>query len=325
MISSSKQQRNIIEKYAFSESFINIEKSIDEEKWQVVSKDGATPIKHKVIRPLSILEKRWLKAIALDPRKKLFTDEIKGLEDVEPLFALEDICYFDRFLDGDPFESEEYTRMKLFTDEIKGLEDVEPLFALEDICYFDRFLDGDPFESEEYIKNFRTILKAIKKNQIIKIEMKTGKGREVVQFFKPEVLEYSSKDDKFRLVGVGSGNMNIVNLARITFCESLGKDEIDKKVFENKKRKIIKDSVTFELIDKRNALDRIMLHFAHFQKGAEKIDSNKYRVTVNYDKDDETEMVIRILSFGPMIKVTSPDYFVEQIKDRLKQQKILEI
>ena len=262
---------------------INIEKSIDEEKWQLISKDGLTPIKHKVTRPLSFLEKRWLKAISLDPR------------------------------------------MKLFTDEIKGLEDVEPLFTLDDIYYFDRFLDGDPFESEEYINNFRTILKAISNKQILKIEMKTGKGREVVQFFKPELLEYSSKDDKFRLVGVGSGHMNIVNLARITFCEAIADNEIDEKIFENKKRKIIKDSVTFELIDKRNALERIMLHFAHFEKEAERIDDKRYKATVKYDKDDETEMVIRILSFGPMIKVTSPDYFVEQIKDRLRRQKYLEI
>lgn len=280
---SSKEQREIIEKYAFSESLINIEKSIDEEKWQLISKDGLTPIKHKVTRPLSFLEKRWLKAISLDPR------------------------------------------MKLFTDEIKGLEDVEPLFTLDDIYYFDRFLDGDPFESEEYINNFRTILKAISNKQILKIEMKTGKGREVVQFFKPELLEYSSKDDKFRLVGVGSGHMNIVNLARITFCEAIADNEIDEKIFENKKRKIIKDSVTFELIDKRNALERIMLHFAHFEKEAERIDDKRYKATVKYDKDDETEMVIRILSFGPMIKVTSPDYFVEQIKDRLRRQKYLEI
>lgn len=191
---SSKEQREIIEKYAFSESLINIGKSIDEEKWQLISKDGLTPIKHKVTRPLSFLEKRWLKAISLDPR------------------------------------------MKLFTDEIKGLEDVEPLFTLDDIYYFDRFLDGDPFESEEYINNFRTILKAISNKQILKIEMKTGKGREVVQFFKPELLEYSSKDDKFRLVGVGSGHMNIVNLARITFCEAIADNEIDEKIFENKKR-----------------------------------------------------------------------------------------
>ena len=39
------------------------------------------------------------------------------------------------------------------------------------------------------------------------------------------------------------------------------------------------------------------------------------------DKDDETEMVIRILSFGPMIKVTAPQHFVELIKQRLIRQK----
>ena len=31
-------------------------------------------------------------------------------------------------------------------------------------------------------------------------------------------------------------------------------------------------------------------------------------------------MVIRLLSFGPMIKVTEPESFVELIKERLKKQ-----
>ncbi len=41
----------------------------------------------------------------------------------------------------------------------------------------------------------------------------------------------------------------------------------------------------------------------------------------DYDKDDETEMVIRILSFGPMIKVVQPEHFINLIKERLRKQK----
>ena len=44
---------------------------------------------------------------------------------------------------------------------------------------------------------------------------------------------------------------------------------------------------------------------------------------VDYDKDDETEMVIRILSFGPMIKVVQPEHFINLIKERLRKQKKL--
>ena len=65
-------------------------------------------------------------------------------------------------------------------------------------------------------------------------------------------------------------------------------------------------------------------YFAHFEKQAERIEADRYRVTVSYDKDDETEIVIRILSFGPMIRVTAPQHFVELIKERLINQKSCE-
>ena len=43
-------------------------------------------------------------------------------------------------------------------------------------------------------------------------------------------------------------------------------------------------------------------------------------MTVTYDREDETEMVIRILSFGPMVRVTAPQHFTELIRERLKKQ-----
>ena len=78
-----------------------------------------------------------------------------------------------------------------------------------------------------------------------------------------------------------------------------------------------KRSVTLELTDERNALERVMLHFAHFEKQAERIGESRYKLTLVYDPDDETELVIRILSFGPMVRVSSPARFVGLIKERL--------
>ena len=82
-------------------------------------------------------------------------------------------------------------------------------------------------------------------------------------------------------------------------------------------------SVIFELKDERNAMERVLLHFAHFEKTAERIRENLYSIKVNNDKEDETEIVIRILSFGPMIKVTAPVHFIALIKQRLIEQKKL--
>ena len=53
------------------------------------------------------------------------------------------------------------------------------------------------------------------------------------------------------------------------------------------------------------------------------MDDKKYRVTLKYDRQDETEMVIRILSFGPVIRVTEPERFASLIKERIERQKEL--
>ena len=56
---------------------------------------------------------------------------------------------------------------------------------------------------------------------------------------------------------------------------------------------------------------------------AQRLDEKQYRILIRYQQDDETEVVIRVLSFGPFVKVTEPESFVELIKSRLKMQKKL--
>ena len=63
------------------------------------------------------------------------------------------------------------------------------------------------------------------------------------------------------------------------------------------------------------------MHFAHFEKQAERLDDRHYRVQITYNEEDETEVLIRILGFGPVVRVKSPDDFVKLIKDRLQKQK----
>ena len=271
--------RDIVEKNAFGESILNIEPALTEERWQLIHSDGTTPLVHSPSMPMTMLEKRWLKAVYSDPRIRLFVDN----EDIFP--------------------------------------EIEPLFTAADYSVFDKYSDGDPYDDEEYIKNFRLILDAIEKRYPLSIDTVNRKGNTTHMVLMPEYLEYSEKDDKFRLQGAGRRYGETVNLARIICCKPYTKPyEI------NPDRTVLSktSTVEFELIDKRNALERILLHFAHFEKQAERIDADRYRVTISYDKNDETEMVIRILSFGPMIKVTKPGHFVDLIKERLINQKSCE-
>ncbi len=272
---SSDEMRTIIEKYAYSESLLTIEPALKEKRWQLLRADGTTPIKNPPATPLTDLQKRWLKAVSLDSRIKLFE------------------CDFD------------------------FLEDVEPLFTEEDYYIFDKYSDGDDFEDAEYIKNFRKILEAIKLRQPLRIKMTNRKGSFSEECVIPEHLEYSEKDDKFRLIASGNRFCRTINLGRIISCE-YASDNIPESGISHDSS--AEKCVTLTLSDSRNTLERAMLHFSHFRKEAVRMDENNYRLRINYSKDDETELVIRILSFGPTVKVTEPESFVNLIKDRLKKQ-----
>ncbi len=207
-------------------------------------------------------------------------------------------------------------RVQLFGVTFSGLEDVPPLFTPEDYRVYDQYADGDPFEDEAYIRKFRTILDAIRDKAPIKMEIRNRKGNTIFFRCRPTRLEYSEKDDKFRVVTAGCRFITTVNLGRIISCTRyVG----DKAVGHATKPKQY-ETLTLLITDERNTLERSMLHFAHFEKQAEKLDAKHYRLHLRYDRDDETELVIRILSFGPRVEVISPESFREHIKEKLRRQ-----
>ncbi len=207
-------------------------------------------------------------------------------------------------------------RVKLFGVEFPELEDVEPLFTAADYYIYDQYHDGDPFEDEQYIRQFRLILEAIRKGSQIKFEMINRKGDVMFVRCRPVRLEYSEKDDKFRLVTAGWRAVSTVNLAKIRACAY----DTGWRRVSGRERTVVYDTVTVKIRDERNAMERFMLHFAHFEKQAEKLDKKHYLVKIKYPHDDEPEMVIRILSFGPMVRVMEPEPFRELLIEKLKKQ-----
>ena len=211
-------------------------------------------------------------------------------------------------------------RIKLFDPSIEGLEDVEPLYEQHTIEYFDRYSDGDDYENEKYIENFRLILQAFKEHRKLSVKFKGHRGQEIHRICIPYTLEYSSKDDKFRLIGIvesrSKNNSLIINLSRLKSVKLLGQYMAEEYIPPVPRTR----ELTVELTDERNCLERFMLHFSHLEKEAEKLDEQHYRIRLKYDSDDETEILIRIIAFGPKVKVVSPDNFIELIKERLEKQ-----
>ncbi len=205
----------------------------------------------------------------------------------------------------------------LFDVSFEGLDDVEPLFTPEDYVVYDRYLDGDPYFDETYRRNFRTVLEAIKNQQSLRIEFLNRKNHSVVMKILPIKLEYSEKDDKFRIISKGDKSGGIINISRIIRIEKCDESELD----FSRDKQIEHGTVKLKISDERNALERCMLHFVHFEKKVEKLDDYTYIAEIKYDKDDENELVIRVLSFGPMVEVVEPESFRSLIIQRLKKQK----
>ena len=272
---TEKELQELVAAHAFGESALTILPSLKSGKWQLMRPDLTTPITHPPTMPLTGLEKRWLKAISLDPR------------------------------------------IRLFDLRLEGLEEVEPLFTQEDYLVYDRYGDGDPFDDEGYIRRFRFLRAAIREHAPITAGIVNRNGREEHFRCIPVRLEYSEKDDKFRLLTAGCRFFTTVNLARLTFCERYCGEHVIRPF----RRAARYESVTLRITDERNALERCMLHFAHFEKRAERLERNRYLVHIRYDSDDELELVIRVLSFGPLVEVTEPERFRELVRERLKRQK----
>jgi len=265
----------IVRDKAFVESTLRIPAALKTEEWPLIDFSLRTPLAHEPGTPLSLLEKRWMKALLTDPRIRLF--------DPPPL----------------------------------GLDGVAPLFEPGIFVWYDRYTDGDPYEDETYVKHFRTVLTALREKRKIRICFRSHRGVEHEWECIPYRLEYSPKDDKFRVQTKSPrGNGLTVNVARVINCELLEPYEDSEYSPPTAREK----SLIMELVDERNALERAMLHFSHLKREAERIGENRYKITIYYEREDETEILIRFLSFGPKLIVTGPERFVSLVRERVQRQ-----
>ena len=273
---TAEEIRKIVDEKAFAESILTIPYKLSHTgEWPLVDQRGMAIIHRETYIPPTILEKRWLKSLLMDPRINLF----------------------------DPSR--------------EGLEDVEPLFHPEDLVFFDQFSDGDPYQDDNYVRIFRTILSAIKSKSSIKVLYRLKSGSKKWLNCNPIRLEYSLRDDKFRLISATKSKVNTINISKIEECEVVGtfaEDEIKANLHD-------KRSVELILKDKRQALERVMMQFSIYEKVTEKIDDDTYKFTLIYEAEDEIDIIIRVLSFGPNLKVVGPESFVNQIKTRLEMQR----
>lgn len=277
----------------FGESLLSIIPKIEDGTWNLFQKqDGLylSKLGKNFSVPLSHLQKSYLKALLSDPRIRLFLEP-------EQLDTLKEM-----------------------------IKTVNPLWTQEQFYYYDRFTDGDPYDDEKYRCNFRTLLQAQKCNQFVDIDYTSPRGTRVHHHYVPCRLEYSVKNDKFRLLAVERTRQNkmkleILNVSRIQQCTLM-----DEKLAAPPdlnwfiRSSYYREPLKLRIVNERNALERAMLHFANYEKNTTKIDENTYECLIYYNQSMETELLIEVMSFGPMLTVLGNEHFLNLIKSRLRRQ-----
>lgn len=293
---TKKDMMELAKKYGFEESSMFIVPKLVSGEWSFFKEKEkdifVSKVNNIVKPPLTKLQKEWIKAWITDSRAKLF------------------------------FSEEE---LKIVEEELR---EIEPLYQINDFYYFDQFKDGDNYKDIEYQNRFLIILRAMEQKNILHIvyEKKKERGNISELDVFPIYLQYSIKDNKFRIEGIRiyqgkPQNTIILNLERIKRCYLGEPFDVSKWNSMLHKNQRAKEPIVIEISGERNSLERCMLHFASYEKKTEYNEEKKrYFCSIYYDKCDETELLIQVLSFGPMIKVIGHSDFLRQVRQRVEMQ-----
>lgn len=296
-----RQIQDMARRFGCEEGALTIAPRLLQGDWPLLKQGDRSPDSYDSVlqspvfpQPLTGLQKSWLKALMFDSRFLLFftDDQLKELEEF--------------------------------------LADVPPLYRTSDFCLFDQYGDHDPFSSVMYRQRMHTLLAAISQRRFLSITYLSGKGNILTHTWLPCRLEYGQRDGKFRLCGLatrknGRRRMDILNVARIVSVKetdliSPAPADVDRYL----DRALCAEPLVLEITTQRNALERALLHFSCYQKQVERLsDSGTYRCTIYYDRRWETELLIQVLSFGPVVKVLGPESFLEQMRQRVEKQAAL--
>lgn len=260
------------------------------------------------VLPITKLELRWLITVLGDPLVTIF-------------FSTEQINKLKKAVQDAPFEVE--------------------AFKMSAINYFDRYNlekqylqaeEGDTRHSKKEAYFIRKVYKAIIFGEKIKIEYKNWRGEKRYVNCKPTWMEYSRRDDIFRIwyINENKNEINMVNVSRILRIIVFNDKKYNKMEQREKLKKIYDQTMTEIQIEfyqgEKNLPDRLLTEFSLWKKKCiYDVTAQKYIMTLYYSTLDEKEILIRLLSYGPYIRVVAPEknYILSEIKKRIITQREL--
>lgn len=263
-----------------------------------------------ICRPLSHMERRWIRSIIEDQRLRLFLND----NEIQALRAT--------------------------------LENDTPLYTPDEISIFDKYIDGDPYESATYVSSFRALLEVIQNGPAAcRVSYTTEKSDEInTQILVPIKLEYSERDNKFRLLAhevkeeefirgrrlvERKKGLSIIRLSNIVHVEPMAEDDI---LFASHEWNAIeqgllcKEPIVVRVSNTFNAIERFMIAVSPYRKESKyDAETDTCIVRIWYATIDEKELLLTLRSFGGAIEVVGPKKVRAEIIKRVdKQYKLFE-
>lgn len=207
------------------------------------------------------------------------------------------------------------------------LGNVLELYKNEYFRFTDIFTDGDDYGSERYRRNFKAVLGALKRRELLEIRFTSGHGKRICAKYLPIKIEYSQKNDKLRAYCYsfrqgricGCGTINIGRIEEVRETGVIIRGELSEERFLARMK--CGQPVTVRVTTERNAAERFTAEFASYEKQTERdLESGSLLVKIFYNPQDETELLIRLLSFGPVLEILSPESFRAQAANRVRAQ-----
>lgn len=249
---------------------------------------------YKDFLPLTTLEIRWIKTILSDERI---------------------VCFFsERQLD--------FIKVYMNTE----YPEITP-FPVNNLVNFDKHIPIDSMEKLAEQSLITTLIKAINQKMLVDITYVTRYGKEIVGEFKPIVIEFSKRNNKFQaqMQSCENNRFYSINLSQIISL-TIVPDEFEYfETLQNyeKHRELNERSVDIQFYDVRNTADRILTEFSPWKKYCEYDRETKiYTLHLFYQKDEELDLVVRLMGYGGNIHFVNKEHSIaREILRRYEKQR----
>lgn len=249
---------------------------------------------YKDVLPLTTMEIRWLKTILSDERMGCFLNK-------------EQINCINSFL------KDEYPN-------------IDPL-SQRYLVYFDRYIPVNPLEKIAEQSLIITLIKSIHEKMLVSMRYITRHGKEIIGEFKPIVIEFSKRNNKFQVQMQSCDNdmyyaINLSQIISLTIVQKRFEYQDTLQKYE-KYRKINERSIDIQFYDVKNTADRILTELSPWKKYCKYDRETKiYALKLFYQKDEELDLVVRLMGYGGNIHFVNREHSIaREILRRYEKQR----